>query len=295
MAARGRQLDISMRCDSHVHVVGPPDRFPQAPTRSYLAGVARLEDLRRLGAAHGISRFVIVQPSFYGTDNQALLESLDALGPLGRGVAVVDPERIPGDVLADFHARGVRGARLNLYSTAAGRDVRNMDRSFAAMEKVAQAANWHVEVIAPIAVLAGGADVIARARVPVVIDHYGIYGGARPDGAEGRALLELMRRPHVWMKLSAPYRVSDNPLETKPDREWLAAMLAAAPDRCVWGSDWPHTPPHELCKGADIAVPYRIIAYSTMVDDFVAAVGNAALAERVMSENATRLYEFASA
>ncbi len=80
-----------MRCDCHVHVVGPADRYPQLPSRTYLADIAALETLRRLGAPRGVTRFVIVQPSFYGADNMLLLESLDALGGDGRGVAVVDP------------------------------------------------------------------------------------------------------------------------------------------------------------------------------------------------------------
>ena len=73
------------RCDSHVHVVGPIERYPQLPTRTYLAGPAPLNDLRARAVARGISRFVIVQPSFYGTDNTLLLETLDSLGDRGRG------------------------------------------------------------------------------------------------------------------------------------------------------------------------------------------------------------------
>ena len=80
-----------MRCDSHVHIVGPPDRYPQVPERTYLAGVAPLDELKRRGAPHGITRFVIVQPSFYGFDNSATLDALDALDGNGRGVAVIDP------------------------------------------------------------------------------------------------------------------------------------------------------------------------------------------------------------
>jgi predicted TIM-barrel fold metal-dependent hydrolase len=281
----------AMRCDSHVHIVGEAARYPQAPTRTYLAGIARLGDLQERAAARGIARFVIVQPSFYGTDNSILLESLDSLDGRGRGVAVVDPAT-PRATLVDFNRRGVRGVRLNLYSAAAGRDVRNLDRSFAALATIAQAMGWHVEVIAPIAVLAGGAGLIARAEVPVVIDHYGVYGNARPESEQGRRLLELMRLPHVWMKLSAPYRVSADPLETGPDKAWLAAMLAAAPTRCVWGSDWPHTPTHDQCKGADVPAPYRAIDYGTMVDDFLAAVGSAELAERIMTDNPPELYGF---
>jgi predicted TIM-barrel fold metal-dependent hydrolase len=282
-----------MRCDSHVHIVGDPARYKQAPGRTYLAGLAHLDDLRQRGATRGIGRFVIVQPSFYGPDNSATLDALDRLGAQGRGVAVVYPAT-PRAALDDMARRGVRGVRLNLYSPAAGRDIRNMEQSFAAMDAIARTMGWHVEVIAPIAVLAGGAGVIERAQVPVVIDHYGLYGSERPDTAQGRALLALMRLPHVWMKLSAPYRVSDNPLETKPDASWLAAVLDAAPERCVWGSDWPHTPPHELCKGPEISVPYREIDYRETVDDFLAAVGSATLAERIMTNNPARLYGFGS-
>ena len=102
----------------------------------------------------------------------------------------------------------------------------------------------------------------------------------------GRRLLELLTASNVWMKLSAPYRVSGNALETRPDREWLAAILEAAQERCVWGSDWPHTPPHEATTPA-----YRPIAYAALVEDFLAALG-AAHADAVMQHNPARLYGF---
>src|SRR5215217_2643555 len=165
-----------MRCDSHVHIVGPPQCYPQLSTRTYLAGMAPLADLQRHGATRGISRFVLVQPSFYGTDNTLLLEGLDALGDQGRGVAVVDPETTAPEMLADCVRRGVRGLRLNLYSTRAGRDVRKLDHALAVMAKLARAADWHVEVIAAIDVLAENADLLNRAQVPIVIVHYGLYG-----------------------------------------------------------------------------------------------------------------------
>jgi hypothetical protein len=104
---------------------------------------------------------------------------------------------------------------------------------------------WHVQVIAPLPVLLASMNVLAHAPVPLVIDHYGLYGHERPGSPAGGRLLDLMSLPQVWMKLSAPYRHDRGPLNTKPDREWLAALIAAAPDRCVWGSDWPHPPSHE--------------------------------------------------
>src|SRR5437016_5188261 len=105
-----------MRCDSHVHVVGPIGRYPQVPERTFTAGVAPVERLQKLGAARGIARFVIVQPSFYGFDNSATLDALDTLGGNGRGVAVIDPVATSAATLADYDRRGVRGLRINLYS-----------------------------------------------------------------------------------------------------------------------------------------------------------------------------------
>jgi len=281
---------VSTRCDSHVHVVGPADRYPQVAERTYLAGVASLPDLERLAAARNISRFVIVQPSFYGTDNSLLLETLDHLGDRGRGVAVVD-QAVSAAALADFHRRGVRGLRINLYTslgTKAPLDVR-----FKASEAQARALNWHVEVIAPLAMVAENAALLASAKVPVVVDHYGLYAGFTPAQSEGRALLDLLCLPHVWVKLSAPYRSSDDALATRPDPAWLAAILSAATDRCVWGSDWPHTPEHAAHAGGALISPYRQLNYVNVVDGFVASVGSAELSERIMSDNPARLYEFA--
>jgi predicted TIM-barrel fold metal-dependent hydrolase len=280
-----------MRCDSHVHIIGPLARYPQHPARNYLAGVAELATLRRLGAARDISRFVIVQPSFYGTDNTLLLEGLDELGALGRGVVVVDANDCDSEALAGWAKRGVRGLRVNLYSALG--TPKPFDREFSAMAKIAQPLGWHVEVIAPIRVLVDQAGLLARSPAPVVIDHYGVYGRAAPDSDEGRPLLALLDLPHVWMKLSAPYRVGDNPLATKPDRQWLKAILARAKERCVWGSDWPHTPPHEEQKGGNIEAPYRKISYNALVDDFLSGLDDTALARAIMETNPTRLYEYA--
>ena len=233
--------------------------------------------LKHLGATRGIDRFVIVQPSFYGTDNFLVtLGALDALAGNGRGVAVIDPINTPADMLADYDKRGMRGVRLNLYSPL-GRGVA-LDAAFAATVDVVQPLGWHIQVITFLDTLVANADIMARSPVPVVIDHYGVYGQSRPQSAEGRRLLELMTLPHVWMKLSAPYRLADGPMSTRPDREWLAALTKAAPDRCVWGSDWPHPPAHEVHRGRDLITPYRELSYTELVDNFIAALPSADLA-----------------
>jgi predicted TIM-barrel fold metal-dependent hydrolase len=282
---------MSMRCDSHIHVVGPADRYPQVPNRTYTAAVAPLSDIERVAATRDVRRFVIVQPSFYGTDNTITLESLDALAGRGRGVAVIDPTTASTAELKGFSARGVRGLRINLYSPL-GASMSLVER-FTALEAVAQAMGWHIEVIAPLKMLAEEAALLGRSKVPVVVDHYGLYGRLTPGQSESRKLLDLLRLPHVWMKLSAPYRVSDDVLATRPDPAWLAAILAAAADRCVWGSDWPHTPPHEKQGDGAAVLPHRTLNYETVIDDFITAVGAPELSERILSDNPARLYDFA--
>jgi len=280
-----------MRCDSHVHIVGDPARYKQAADRPYTAGIADLAVLQLLAARRGIARFVIVQPSFYLTDDTLLLESLDALGGQGRGVATVDSADAPPALMADYHARGVRGLRINLYTLPGGKPP-PLASVFAATASVARMQGWHVEVIAPLALLLEASRDLAFSPVPVVIDHYGLYSGFTPDDAGGRGLLALLGLPHVWVKLSAPYRSMDDALATKPDPAWLAAILAAAVDRCVWGSDWPHTPPHELQTGDAVAVPYRDLRYEDVVDGFLAALPSAATADKIMIHNPAVLYGF---
>lgn len=278
-----------MRCDSHIHIVGPTDRYPQVPNRTYLAGIATVDDLESSAAPNGVRRFVIVQPSFYGSDNRLLLRSLNILAGRGRGVAVID-QATSRQALLESVEQGVRGLRLNLYSRIG--DDTPLEVRFKAIEEPAHATNCHIEVIAPLKMLAENARLLARSRVPIVIDHYGIHAGHTPDDVQGRALLDLLSLPHVWIKLSAPYRNSSDDLATRPDPNWLTSILAVASDRCVWGSDWPHTPPHNVQMGSELHAPYRRLRYAAVLDDFIAAVGSTELAERILSDNPARLYEF---
>lgn len=279
-----------MRCDSHVHIVGPLDRYPQVAERTYQADIATLKQLENVSATRAVRRFVIVQPSFYGSDNSLLLESLDGLAGRGRGVVVVDPHITSARTLATYAAQGVRGLRINLYSPL--REKAPLADRFADVAGIAHELNWHIEVIAPLAMLSENARLLEKSPVPVVIDHYGVHGTFVLAQSESRDLLRLLGLPHVWIKLSAPYRVSSDPLATKPDPSWLAAILAAASDRCVWGSDWPHTPPHQEQFGSDCLGAYRNLRYETVLDDFMRAIGSSELAERILSDNPARLYVF---
>lgn len=282
-----------MRTDCHVHVVGPLERYPQSSFRTYTAVVASLETLQSEAAKQGIDRFVIVQPSFYGTDNSMLQDALNALGDAGRGVAAVDPSSVSPQELASLGRSGVRGLRINLYSDAGRMMAKgSLAEVFASTMSLAKDQGWHVEVIAPLEVLEESAEVLAGSSAQVVIDHYGIFGQFRPTDSTGQALLDLLGLSHVWIKLSAPYRSSPNPVETRPDRRWLEAMLSIAQDRSVWGSDWPHTPAREYQAGEHVSVANRPISYEGIVGGFVEAIADAEVIDQLFVTNPARLYGF---
>src|SRR6266853_4182531 len=122
---------FSGACDCHVHIVGTTEQFPQTSHGSYVAPPASVESLRAVAEPLGVRRFVIVQPSFYGTDNSCLFEALDQLGDSGRGVAVVDAASTSSNILESYVLRGIRGLRLNFYSTPVAGVNQKLERSLA--------------------------------------------------------------------------------------------------------------------------------------------------------------------
>ena len=286
------KFPLSDACDSHVHIVGPTSRFPQSDERHYTAGFANMETLRDLATPTGVSRYVLVQPSFYGTDNTCALETLEVLKGNGRGVVVIDTAAVTSAQLEEYDRRGVCGVRLNFYSKVSPLASAGFSNALQQFINVLPGAKWHAEVIATLPTLVSIAETIRHSTLPIVIDHYGLPEDAAPDSNLGRTLLDLLRLPHVWMKLSAPYRVVHNPVATIPPAEWLAALLETAPDRCVWGSDWPYAPSRKDQTDKSVAIPYRNISYPQALADFIDALPDAALAERILVSNPARLYGF---
>jgi predicted TIM-barrel fold metal-dependent hydrolase len=289
-------LPSSGACDCHVHIVGPTSQYPQVADRSYTADLAPIETLRGLGRPMGVTRFVLVQPSFYGMDNTCVLDTLDALEGNGRGVVVVDPLAFTSKQIEEYGRRGVCGVRVNFYSKfnpLASAGVGEVLRRFMA---ILPRAGWHIEIIANLDTVIDAEAAIRSSTLPIILDHYGVPGNATPESALGRKLLDLLRLPHMWMKVSAPYRVgAADPVATVPPADWLAALTATAPDRCVWGSDWPHPPSRGDQKDKNATLPYRNIDYRRLLTDFLQALPDPALAERILVSNPARLYGFGAA
>ncbi|GAA3098458.1 amidohydrolase family protein [Pseudonocardia yunnanensis] len=267
--------------DCHTHVFGPFDRFPLAADRTYTPGPAGVTQLRTHLDALGFVHVVLVQPSPYGSDNSCLVDALSQLGPRARGVAVTDPGATDAE-LGALHRAGVRGVRVNLHSRGNGPAI--SDLLPAAGERVA-ALGWHVQVFADAETLLEAAGTIAGMPVPVVIDHLGLLPG---PGRALDAMCELLEEAHVWIKMSAPERATDN--ADGPEAAAVArALLAAAPDRTVWASDWPHTDGRD--RRDPLAVePFREVDDRAALDRLWRWCAGEQAWQAVLADNPGRLY-----
>lgn len=216
-------------CDSHFHIFGPYARFPLDAKRPYTPPEASIAHYEEMAATLGLQRRVIVTASVSGTDNAVTMDAVHALGrDRSRAVVVVD-EAADLEALA---AGGAVGVRFNAVS-GNGAPLEALE----AMARRIAPLGWHVQLFTDD--LPALAERLAGLPVPMVLDH---LGGARAaqgaDSAAMRALLRLLDGGNAWVKLSG-YRASKPPYA---DIAPLARrLLAEAPERCVWGTDWPHT------------------------------------------------------
>jgi predicted TIM-barrel fold metal-dependent hydrolase len=275
----------ALACDSHMHIFDP--RFAPSPHWKRTPPDAPVAAYRRLQRRLGTSRAVVVTPSTYGTDNACTLDALDQLGEGARGVAVVDASVSDGE-LARLAARHVRGLRVNFFSPQSwGTTTPEMLATLAG--KVARHADcdgWHIQVLMHPEQIVALAPVLQSLPVPLVIDHLG-----RIDPAEGPAapaygaLRRLLDGGNTWTKLSAAYMRSAVQGPGYEDTLPLGrALVQAAPERLVWGSDWPHTT--EAPGTVDDA---------GLVDLLQAWAGSDAAMDRILVDNPARLYGFAPA
>ncbi|TPG16527.1 amidohydrolase [Sphingomonas koreensis] len=227
-------------CDVHMHAFGSLDRYPSVAHPHYTLPDGTLPQYRALMDVLGLDHFVIVQPSFYEMDNSCLLDVLREAGSMARGVVMIEPSLGRPD-LDRFHALGVRGVRLDLFkrSKLPLEDIQAYILTIA--EKVAPL-GWHLQFYAPGWLVRDLIDFLTTLSIDFVIDHMGYM--LEEDGltqADFDRLIALMRIGRCWLKLSAPYRIA----KTRGYQAVEAvaqAIVQAAPERAIWGSDWPHIP-----------------------------------------------------
>ncbi|QHE84323.1 amidohydrolase family protein [Hydrogenophaga sp. BPS33] len=229
-------------CDTHVHVFGPASRFPLAVSGQAAPADAPKETLYALHRHLGIQRCVIVQSAVHGLDN-AVTEDAIAHGE-GRylGVALV-PLSVDDAELARLARVGFRGVRFNFMKHLA--PAGGIDEIVAFTRRLAPL-GMHLQVHFESALIHHLAGPLAQSAVPVVIDHMGrVDASLGPEHADFAALRQLMRNPLFRVKVSGIDRVSPFALgQAAPDYASgiaLARVLVREfPERCLWGSDWPH-------------------------------------------------------
>lgn len=221
-------------CDCHVHVYDA--RWPRAAGAVLTPPDACVGDYRRWQQRIGTGRAVFVTPSTYGADNRGMLEALAAFGSEARGVAVIAGDESEQE-LGRLNAAGVRGVRLNLsLGTLHGtRDILPIARRIASL-------GWHLQLLMPAAELAGCGSTLRDLPVPIVFDHFARIDPSHASSDPAHALVvELLRAGCAWLKLSGGYLVSATGSVEDERLDALArSYLDAAPDRIIWGSDWPH-------------------------------------------------------
>jgi predicted TIM-barrel fold metal-dependent hydrolase len=224
-------------CDAHCHVFGPDAVFPYSPDRSYTPPDSPYEGLVKLHATLGIERAVIVHASCHGSDMRVTLDGIARSEGKMRGVAVVDPGVTDAE-LARLDAGGIRGVRFNFVKHLGGMpDMAFFHRVLAQVEQL----GWHVVLHLDAEDIVPLAPVIDAIRIPFVIDHMGRVKAKNGVGQPAfRQLLDLMKNPLAWVKVCGSERVSSAGAPFHDSVPFAQALLAAAPDRCLWGTDWPH-------------------------------------------------------
>jgi predicted TIM-barrel fold metal-dependent hydrolase len=245
---------------------------------AYIPPDATPEQYARMLRTIGCDRAVLVQPSVYGTDNSCMLAALRSGVFPFRGVAVID-ESISDAQLQEMHESGVRGVRINLASATPGLTLAHAPRLAARLK----ALGWHLQFFMDLRKLPDAEEKLGSLKIDIVIDHFGRVRA--DDGTSAPAfqtLLRLVRRDNVWAKLIGPYFLSDQ-APRFPDVTSLAqAVVQAAPERAVWGTDWPHPAAHG-----------NLMPNDGVLADLVAEwIPDEAQRKKVLVENPARLYGF---
>lgn len=266
-----------LACDSHFHVFGPHSRFPYAANRSYTPADAPKEDLFRLHAFLGFERGVFVHSSVHG-DNHAVLVDLLAAGKgRYRGVALIKPSTPPAEV-DRLDEAGVRGVRLHFFPHLGPPMSREDMRQV--IELVAQH-GWHIAMHLSGHGILEQYEFITSIDAPVVIDHIGrIDVGEGLRGQTFSVLRRLLDRGNVWVKLSGTDRISKQKYPYADAVPFARALAAHAPERVVWGTDWPH-PNHD-------AVPND----GELVDLIAEIAPDARTRQLMLVDNPARLFGF---
>jgi len=266
--------------DTHFHLYGPPDRFPYAETRLFPPPAAPFEHWQRISAAIGIARGVTVAPAVHGSNNDVTLDAVERSEGRVRGMIRANAALTTQDIAA-LHRRGVRGMRFT-FATHGGRsfDAQELRTNLASIEPY----GWVAAFLIDDDMIERHADAIGNLPVPVVLDGYsGIRAARGVDQPAVRALFDLLDRPNFYMKLMCADRDLNDGARYEDIVALSQAIVAHAPDRIVWGSDWPHSylyEPNKVPNDGDLL---------SMLSDFAP---DESVRNKILVDNPARLFDF---
>jgi predicted TIM-barrel fold metal-dependent hydrolase len=280
-------------CDCHVHVFDPK-KFPYAAKRVYTPPEASVEDLQEMLRSIHCSRVVIVQPSVYGTDNACTVDAIRQIGRTARGVAVVD-KTASRDDLQKLNEAGIRGVRLNLEVAVQTIDADAAKKMVDGTAEQIQGMGWHIQIFARPALIEAVADSVSQLSMPVVFDHFGGFdptGYAKQPGFD--RFVELLKSGRAYVKVSGAYQRSKS-ADYSDTIPLAQTLIAANPERIVWGTDWPH-PNNDFGRGKSLTeiAPPLAIDEGLLINQLPKWAPELAIRKKILVDNPARLYGFDS-
>lgn len=269
--------------DTHFHIFGPPEVFPWSPPekRVYTPPASPLSHYHQLMEHLGIDRGIVIQPMAHGHDNAVTLDAIARSDGRLMGVAKVD-DSFTDDDLNRLHEGGIRGVRFNMIAESGG--TGNLALIDSVVERIRDR-GWSLTIHAKPDGLIQNADWLAGIPVPTIIDHYGrisfAHGTTQPAF---QTLLNLLRdHAHIWAKISCIERCSAAGPPYADAPEFTHAMVDIAPDRLLWGTDWPHSQRYTIGEQCDTG---------ELVDMIPELLPDAEIRQKVLVENPLKLFPF---
>jgi 2-pyrone-4,6-dicarboxylate lactonase len=267
-------------CDTHFHVFGPPHLFPYVEARRYTPPAAPIEHFFGMAKVVGIERGVMVQPTVHRWDSASTLDALAKGDGRLRGMIHANPNFTEADH-RKLHDGGVRGVRFNCV-------VRNGgvfdEKRFRHVVSQVETFGWAVDLHIDPDFLAPRAEMIRRMELPVVIDHFAnVHSKAGKDEAEFKVLHDLMGEPHVWLKISGTDRLLSRGARYEEVVPLAQALIARAPDRIIWGTDWPHS---------NLFEPGSVPNDGDLMDVMLDYAPDETVRRKILVDNPARLFGF---
>jgi predicted TIM-barrel fold metal-dependent hydrolase len=264
--------------DTHTHIFGPVATYPYADNRSYTPPEAPLALFREVHRKIGIDRAVVVNATVHGRDNRPVTDAIAQSAGAYKGIANVDDKHTDKE-LEDLAAAGVMGCRFTFLARLGGvPDMTAFDRIVDRIKGL----GWHVDLYLEAKALGIFAPALAKLPLPYVLDHMGVISVA--DGIEDPAFLALVdlarRDEKCWIKITGPERASAAGPPFKDAVPFAQKLIEAAPDRVIWGTDWPHPNVKTMPNDGDL------------VDLVPLYAPDPAMRRKLLIDNAERLFKF---